>query len=204
MVQTLRSRRSYPSLSDCIGSGRPERRANLLYSDAPHATVEARTIAAVAIVNQKSRWRVVPDAVFHDLLCGPVRRGMLRHFNVENLSTSESDGRRRRKASATGPSGRRKSRKPTCPLHAASGTLATPCWGLAPAPSHIFGHGPCGNLKPQPCQLGPDAPLTPKAILGSHASDESLKLSPDRRATPLCLTRRSPPPVRPPTRALPA
>jgi hypothetical protein len=88
MVQTLRSRRSYPSLSDCIGSGRPERRANLLYSDAPHATVEARTIAAVAIVNQKSRWRVVPDAVFHDLLCGPVRRGMLRHFNVENLSTS--------------------------------------------------------------------------------------------------------------------
>jgi hypothetical protein len=55
MVRTFRSRRSYPPLSDGISSRRLERRANLPNSEAPHATIEARTITAVAIVNQNSR-----------------------------------------------------------------------------------------------------------------------------------------------------
>jgi hypothetical protein len=50
-----------------------------------------RTIAAVAIVNQKSGWPSVPGAAFHDLLCGPVRCRMPRHFDVEDLPVSESD-----------------------------------------------------------------------------------------------------------------
>src|SRR5215472_15130718 len=58
-----------------------------------------------------------------------------------------------------------------------------PGWAPAATYSHIFGHGPGGNLKPSPCQFGLDALLTLKAILGSHASDQSLKLAPDRRAT---------------------
>src|SRR5262249_35649175 len=41
MVQTLRSRRSHPSLSDGIGSRRSERHANLPYPECPHATIEA-------------------------------------------------------------------------------------------------------------------------------------------------------------------
>jgi hypothetical protein len=68
MVQTLRSRRSHPSLSDGIGSRRPERRANLPYPEAPHATIEACSIATVAIMNQKSRRSSIPGAAFHDLL----------------------------------------------------------------------------------------------------------------------------------------
>jgi len=58
-----------------IGSRRPERRANLPYPEAPHATIEACSIAAVAIMSQKSRWRSMP---FHDLLCGPARCRMPR------------------------------------------------------------------------------------------------------------------------------
>jgi hypothetical protein len=43
------------------------------YAKVPHATIKARTITAVPIVNQKSRWRPVPGAAFHDLLRCPVR-----------------------------------------------------------------------------------------------------------------------------------
>ena len=91
MVQTLRSRGSHPSLSDGIGARRPERRASLPYPEAPYATIEACSIAAVAIVNQKSRWRSIPGAAFYDLLCDPIRCGMPRHFNMEDLSVCESD-----------------------------------------------------------------------------------------------------------------
>ena len=91
MVQTLRSRRSHPSFSDGIGSGRPERRANLPYPEAPHATIEACSVAAVAIMDQKLRWRSIPGAAFHDLLCDPASCQMPRHFNVEDLSVCESD-----------------------------------------------------------------------------------------------------------------
>jgi hypothetical protein len=33
----------------------------LAYSEIPHATIEVRAIAAVAIVDQESRWRSIPD-----------------------------------------------------------------------------------------------------------------------------------------------
>ena len=91
MVRTFGSHRSHPSLSDDIGSGRPERCTNLPYSETPHATIEVRAIAAVAIVNQESRWRSIPGAAFHDLLRGPVRCRMPRHCNVENLPVREPD-----------------------------------------------------------------------------------------------------------------
>jgi hypothetical protein len=83
MVQTFGLHGSHPSLSD--GSGRPKRRTNLPYSETPHAAIEVRAIAAVAIVYQESWWRSIPDATFHDLLGGPVRRRMPRHCNVEDL-----------------------------------------------------------------------------------------------------------------------
>src|SRR5215472_5189052 len=91
MVQTFGSHRSHPSLSDGIGSGRPERRTNLPYSETPHATIEVRAIAAVTIVNQESRWRSIPGAAFHDLLRGPVCCRMPRHCNVEALLVREPD-----------------------------------------------------------------------------------------------------------------
>jgi hypothetical protein len=72
LVQTFGSRRSRASLSDGIASGRPEQRTNLPYSETPHATIEVRAIAPVAIVNQESRWRSIPGATFHDLLYGPL------------------------------------------------------------------------------------------------------------------------------------
>ena len=61
-------------------------------------------------------------------------------------------------------------------MHAASGTLVTPRLGR--------GCDTLAYIRPWSWRkLGLDALLTPKAILGSHASDQSLKLSPDRRAT---------------------
>jgi hypothetical protein len=42
-------------------------------------------------MNQKSRWRSIPGAAFHDLLCGPAGCRIPRHFNVEDLSVCESD-----------------------------------------------------------------------------------------------------------------
>ena len=43
---------------------RPKRRTKLPYSEIPHATIEVRAIAAVAIVNQESRRRSTPGAAF--------------------------------------------------------------------------------------------------------------------------------------------
>jgi hypothetical protein len=131
MVRTLGSHRSHPSLSDGIRSTRPEQRANLPYPEVPHVRIEACYIAAVAIVNQKSWWRSIPGAAFHDLLCDPTSCRMPRHFNVEDLSVCESDDEEdvkrleQDRRDTEKPSGHRKSRKPECPIHAASGTLAT-------------------------------------------------------------------------------
>src|ERR1700751_4674941 len=91
MVQTFGSRRSHPSLSDDIGPGRPERCTNLPYSETPHATIEVRAIAAVAIVNEKSRRHSIRGAAFYDLLRGPVRCRMSRHCDVEDFPVRESD-----------------------------------------------------------------------------------------------------------------
>jgi hypothetical protein len=51
--------------------------------------------------------------------------------------------------------------------------------------------------------IRPGCALTPKAILGSHACDQSLKLYQDCWAVTSFFMRGSPPPVRPPTRSLP-
>jgi hypothetical protein len=58
----------------------------LLYAKVPHATIKARTIATIPIVNQKSRWRPVPGAAFHDLLGCPIRCWMPRHLSVGDFS----------------------------------------------------------------------------------------------------------------------
>jgi hypothetical protein len=58
----------------------------LLYAEVPDSTIKARTVAAISIVNQKSRRRPVPGAAFHDLLCSPIRCRMLCHFGVEAFS----------------------------------------------------------------------------------------------------------------------
>src|ERR1700747_2642579 len=204
MVQTFGSHRSHPSLSDGIGSGRPERCTNLPYSETPHPTIEVRAIAAVTIVNQESRWRSIPGAAFHDLLRGPVRSRMPRHCNVEDLPVREPDDEEDVKRLEQ--DGRDTEKVASPHVRCMPRQELSPCPGRAPAatPAHIFGHGPGGNLKPQPCQFGLDALLTPKAILGSHACDQSLKFSRDWWGDTFFFMRRSPPPVRPPTRSLPA
>jgi hypothetical protein len=58
----------------------------LPYAKVPHATIKARAIATIPIVNQKSRWRPVPGAAFHDLLRCPIRCWMPRHFSMEDFS----------------------------------------------------------------------------------------------------------------------
>jgi hypothetical protein len=42
-------------------------------------------------MNQKARWRSIPGAAFHDLLCDPASCRMRRHFNEEDLSVCEPD-----------------------------------------------------------------------------------------------------------------
>src|SRR5215470_4399756 len=131
-----------------LGSRRPERRANLPYPEAAHATIKAYSIAAVAIMNQKSRWGSIPGAAFNDLLCDPASRRMPRHFNVEDLSVCESDNEedvkrleqdRRDAEKVASPNVRRMPRQELSPR---------PSWVPAATHSHIFGHGPGGNLKP--------------------------------------------------------
>src|SRR6201997_3620778 len=148
MVQTFGSRRSHPSLSDGIGSGRPARRTNLPNSEAPHATIEVRAIAAVAIVNQESRWRSIPGAAFDDLLRGPVRCRMPRHCNVEDLPVREPDDEEDVKRLEQDSRDAEKVASPHVRCGPGQDLSPRPGWASAAAPSHIFGHGPCGNLKP--------------------------------------------------------
>jgi hypothetical protein len=56
------------------------------YAKVPHAAIKARTISAIPIVNQKSRWHPVPSTTFHDLLRCSIRCWMPRHFSVEDFS----------------------------------------------------------------------------------------------------------------------
>jgi hypothetical protein len=64
----------------------------LLYAKVLHATIKARTMAAVSIVNQKSRGRLLPGAAFHNLLRCPIRCRMARHFDVEDFSAPSRRG----------------------------------------------------------------------------------------------------------------
>jgi hypothetical protein len=190
MVQTVGSHRSHPSVRDGIGSGRPERCANLPYSETPHATIEVRAVAAVAIVNQESRRRLIPGAAFHDLLRGPVRCRMPRHGNAEDLPVREPDDEEDVKRLEQ--DGRDTEKVASPHVRCMPRQELSPCRAPAATPAHIFGHGPGGNLKPQPRQFGLDALLTPKAILGSHACDQSLKLYRDWWAATSFFMRRSP------------
>ena len=116
--------------------------------EAPHATIEACSIAAIAIVNQKSRWRSLPGVAFHDLLCDPASRRKPRHFNVDDLSVCESDDEEDVKRLEQD---RRDAEKVASPnVRCMPRQELSPRPGLAPAAvhSHIFGHGPGGNLKP--------------------------------------------------------
>src|SRR5215468_8176751 len=148
MIKTLRSGRSHPSLSDGIGSRRPERRANLAYPEAPHATIEACSIAAVAIMNQKSWWRSIPGAAFHHLLSCPARCWMPRHFNVEDLSVCESDDEEDVKRLEQDRWDAEKVASPNVRGMPRQEFSPRPGWAPAAIHSHIFGHGPGGNLKP--------------------------------------------------------
>src|SRR5215831_9514789 len=147
MVQTLGSRRSHPSLSDGIGSRRPEWRANLPYPEAPHATIEACSIAAVAIMNQ-SRWGSIPGAAFNDLLCDPASCRISRHFNVEDLSVCEADDEEDVKRLEQDRRDAEKVASPNVRCMPRQELSPRPGWAPAATRSHIFGHGPGGNLKP--------------------------------------------------------
>jgi len=63
---------------------------------------------------------------------------------------------------------------------------------------------PWRKLETPTAPIRPGCAFDPKAILGSHACDQSLKLNRDCWAATSFFVRRSPPPVRPPTRSLPA
>src|SRR5262249_14354363 len=78
----------------------------------------------------------------------PASRRMPRHFNVEDLSVCESDDEedvkrleqdRRDAEKVASPNLRRMPRQELSPR---------PGWAPAATHSHIFGHGPGGNLKP--------------------------------------------------------
>ena len=107
-------------------------------------------------------------------------------------------------APGTERSGRRKSCKPKYPMHAALGTLATS--RLGPGCDILAYIWPQSWWKPETLALPirPGCAFDPKGDSRHHASDQSLKLFPDRPTTTSCLTRRSPPPVRAPPRSLPA
>ena len=89
-------------------------------------------------------------------------------------------------------------------MHAALGTLATS--RLGPGCDILAYIWPQSWWKPETLALPirPGCAFDPKGDSRHHASDQSLKLFPDRRTTTSCLTRRSPPPVRAPPRSLPA
>ena len=112
MFQALRSHRSQPSFSDGIGSRRSEWCANLPYSEVSHATIEARSVATIAIVDQKLRWRSSQAQPFHDLLRCRVRCRMARHFDVNDFSVSVPNHKRRREVSGIAPFGRTKIASP--------------------------------------------------------------------------------------------
>src|SRR5215472_16466259 len=162
MVQTFGSHRSHPSLSDGIGSGRPERRTNLPYSETPHATIEVRAIAAVAIVNQESRWRSIPGAAFHYLLRGPVRCRIPGHCNVDDLPVRAPDDEEDVKRLEQD---RRDTEKVASP-HARCMTRQelSPCPGGAPAatPSHIFAPWSWRKLETLTAPVRPECAFDPK------------------------------------------
>jgi hypothetical protein len=71
VVQALGPDRSHPALGNCVGPRRSERRARLGNTEITYPPIEAGSIAAVAVMNEKA-WRLaVPTATFDNLLSGP-------------------------------------------------------------------------------------------------------------------------------------
>jgi hypothetical protein len=80
-------------------------------------------LAAIPIVNQKSRWRPVPGAAFHDLLGCPIRCWMPRHLSMEDFSVSVPNHKENVKRLEQDRSDAEKIVKPKCPTRGALGTL---------------------------------------------------------------------------------
>jgi hypothetical protein len=91
VVEVVGSHWFHPTLRNRIRPRRSERRPHLLNAKAPQTALEGRAIAAVPIVNQKSRRPSIPSATFDDLLRGPLRRRTLRHRHVQNFSVEVPD-----------------------------------------------------------------------------------------------------------------
>ena len=123
------ARRFHPSLHDRVRSGRPEWCSYLLDAEVPQSAIEHRTIARVAVVNQKSRRPPIPSAAFHYLLGRPLRRRMGGYRDVQDFPVHVADYKRHR-ASETGLFGRRRNRTPICSIHGASRIFANPRMGL--------------------------------------------------------------------------
>jgi hypothetical protein len=81
----------HPALGDGIGPRWPEACANLLYTKLSHAAIKTHAIAAIAIVNRKSRPPPIPRAAFDDLLSRPLGRRMPRYLDMQDLSISKPD-----------------------------------------------------------------------------------------------------------------
>jgi hypothetical protein len=91
VVETFIARRFHPSLRDRVRSGRPEWCSYLLDAEVPQSAIEHRTIARVAVVNQKSRRPPIPSAAFHYLL-GRTAQSSLATYTIKR-PTSPSLGR---------------------------------------------------------------------------------------------------------------
>ena len=60
-------------------------------SEALEPSVEERTIATIAVMDEKARWLSVPSAAFHDLLRRPLRRRMLGHPDMHHFAACVMD-----------------------------------------------------------------------------------------------------------------
>ena len=81
----------HPALSDRVGSRTSERRPNLRDAQAPQPPVERRSVATIAVMNQKARRLTVPAAAFDDLLSCPLCRGMSGYLDMEDLPPDVMD-----------------------------------------------------------------------------------------------------------------
>ena len=91
VVQALGPDRSHPALGDRVGPRRSERCASLGNTEGTHSPIEAGTITAVTVTNEKTWLLVVPTAAFDDLLCRPIPGRMLRYLHVEHLPAGVMD-----------------------------------------------------------------------------------------------------------------
>ena len=79
MVQAFGSNGFYPSLRDGVGLRRSEGRADRSGTESFQPEVKGRTVTAVAVMDEKTRWYTIPTAGLDDLppcpLAGRVTSG---------------------------------------------------------------------------------------------------------------------------------